>query len=200
LPPELQRFFARLSVFRGGWTAEAAEEVCEEPLALDYLAQLREASLVLSEEGDGEMRFSMLETLREFAAERLSEAPEGTSTVLERHLDFFRALVSEAKLYQDGPEYSRWMKRLEREHDNIRSALAAAVAPADNNTDAGAPGLLSALILACRSARFWQVRGHLSEGRRWLSRLLERVERSRARRRPWSGGGGSTTPGIMPRP
>src|SRR5262249_15124560 len=65
LVPELQRFFGRLSVFRGGWTVEAAEAICEEPLALDYLEQLRECSLVLSGETDLNMRFRMLETLRE---------------------------------------------------------------------------------------------------------------------------------------
>src|SRR5262249_4143924 len=57
LSPELQRFFARLSVFRGGWTLEAAEAVCEEPQALDYLEQLREWSLVLAEETEQGMRF-----------------------------------------------------------------------------------------------------------------------------------------------
>src|SRR5262249_19116089 len=64
LSPELQRFFARLSVFRGGWTMEAAEAVCEEPRALEYLTSLRGHSLVLVEESGGAMRFRMLETLR----------------------------------------------------------------------------------------------------------------------------------------
>src|SRR5262249_39660298 len=66
LAPEMQRLFAGLSVFRGGWTVEAAETVCEEPLALDYLAQLQECSLVSATENGEEMRFRMLETLREF--------------------------------------------------------------------------------------------------------------------------------------
>src|SRR5262249_47748769 len=73
LSAEGQRFFARLSVFRGGWTAGAAEAVCEEPLAVDYLAQLRDASLILAEERGEEMRFRMLETVREYAMEQLSE-------------------------------------------------------------------------------------------------------------------------------
>src|SRR4028118_1921956 len=74
LSPDLQRFFARLSVFRGGWSVEAAEAVCEEPLALDYLEHLRECSLVLAEGAEGTasgtIRFRMLETLREFAAQQ----------------------------------------------------------------------------------------------------------------------------------
>src|SRR5262249_18254191 len=73
LSPELEQSFARLSVFRGGWTADAAEAVCEEPLALNYLAQLLECSLVLAEETEDEgMRFRMLETLREFGGEQLT--------------------------------------------------------------------------------------------------------------------------------
>src|SRR5262249_53248175 len=76
LSPELQRFFARLSVFRGGWTLEPAEAVCNEPLALDALAQLRECSLVLAEEDGEETRFRMLETLREFGQEYLEASGE----------------------------------------------------------------------------------------------------------------------------
>src|SRR5438046_7599962 len=72
LAPELQRFFSRLSVFRGGWSVGAAEQVCEEPLALDYLEQLRECSLMLSGDAeDSALRFRMLETLREYGQERL---------------------------------------------------------------------------------------------------------------------------------
>src|SRR5207249_11216154 len=71
LVPELQRFFARLSVFQGGWTLEAAEAVCAEPKALLYLEQLRECSLVQAVETGGEMRFRLLETLREYGAEQL---------------------------------------------------------------------------------------------------------------------------------
>src|SRR5205085_6559276 len=62
LSPELQRFFADLGVLRGSWTANAAEAVCEEPLTLDCLAQLRESSLLVTEEGEFEMRFRLLET------------------------------------------------------------------------------------------------------------------------------------------
>src|SRR5205823_11437639 len=74
LAPELQRFFSRLSVFRGGWSVPASEQVCEEPLALDYLEQLRECSLVHHAETDPDsLRFGMLETLREYGHERLAE-------------------------------------------------------------------------------------------------------------------------------
>ncbi|HLV81487.1 MAG TPA: BTAD domain-containing putative transcriptional regulator, partial [Chthonomonadaceae bacterium] len=93
LPSPLQSLFSRLSVFRGGWTLEAAQEVCEEPEALDPLEQLREASLVVAEvEADStEIRFRMLETIREFAAEKLK--PEWAADLRERHRDYFLALA-----------------------------------------------------------------------------------------------------------
>jgi non-specific serine/threonine protein kinase len=72
LSPELQPFFARLSVFRGGWTEEATAAVCDEPAAINSLEQLREGSMIESDVAGGEVRFRMLETLREFAAEQLT--------------------------------------------------------------------------------------------------------------------------------
>src|SRR5207253_1377095 len=106
LPPELQRFFVRLSVFRGGWSLEAAEAVCGEGAdgwgagvrdpatvptpnpqcptpTLDYLEQLRHGSLVLAEEGGDEMRFRLLETLREYGEEQLS--PEERAVLARQH-------------------------------------------------------------------------------------------------------------------
>src|SRR5205823_4747907 len=93
LAPEQQRFFSRLSVFRGGWSVEAAEKVCEEPLALDYLEQLRECSLVLPGDADSDsLRFRMLESLREYGQERLTERKE-IDALRERHLAHFVALA-----------------------------------------------------------------------------------------------------------
>jgi non-specific serine/threonine protein kinase len=108
-------------VFRGGWTAEAAEQVCEEPLALDYLAQLRECSLALAEETEQGMRFSLLETLREFAQAQLSA--EERALLQRRHRDDFLRLAEEAKGNLQGPEQIVWLDRLESEHDNLRAAL-----------------------------------------------------------------------------
>jgi non-specific serine/threonine protein kinase len=165
LSPELQRFFARLSVFRGGWTVEAAEQVCEEPLALDHLAVLRECSLVRTDDGSGsnEIRFGMLETLREFGQERLRET--GEEWVLhKRHLDYFARFSQDSKKHLFGPEQKQWLDRYEHELDNMRSALEAAL------TDVGDPD--SGLRLALGYDRFWQVRGYVSEARGWLKRLL----------------------------
>ncbi len=73
LTPELQKFFTQISVFGDGWTVDAAEAVCDEPLALDYLALLRECSLIQVEETKDGIRFRMLETLREFGVQQLSQ-------------------------------------------------------------------------------------------------------------------------------
>ena len=127
LPSDLQTFLARLSVFRGGWTVEAAEAVCEEPAALDFTAQLRERSLLTAEEypgADSALRFRMLETVREFAQEQLS--PQEWATRTHRHAGYFTALTEEAYRQFDTPDAQQrllWLARMERENDNIRAAL-----------------------------------------------------------------------------
>jgi predicted ATPase/DNA-binding SARP family transcriptional activator/class 3 adenylate cyclase len=164
LVPELQHFFSRLSVFRGGWSLEAAEEVCEEPLALDYLEQLRECSLVLSCETDaGAFRFRMLETLREYGQERLAEGKE-TDAIRNRHLSHFLALAEESETKMQGPEQSAWLDRLETEHDNLRAAMDFGAALPDDD--------LRALQLAGALRDFWHTRGYLTEGERRLESLL----------------------------
>ena len=91
LSPQLQRLFAGLSIFRGGWTAQAAEAVCGEPQALEHLEELRECSLILAEQTQGEIRFRMLETLREYAAEQLD--PEEDAALRHRHAEYYLALA-----------------------------------------------------------------------------------------------------------
>ncbi len=135
LTPELQRFFARLSVFRGGWTAEAAQSVCMEALdgdALEFLAQLRECSLVVSQQepasADGtaatrsnRTRFSMLETLRQFAATRLDE--DDRRETHQRHRDWCLQLVLDAMPRSHTPEIAATLERLDRETANFWAAL-----------------------------------------------------------------------------
>ena len=161
LAPELQRFFAALSVFRGGWTAEAAEAVTGEPLALDHLAQLRECSLVLTEDTGPQMRFRLLESLREYAGGRL--ASEERARAERRHADFFLALAEEGAPKLTGPEQQTWLQRLHADHDNLRAALA-------NTRDEEA-----LLRWAGALWRFWSIRGHVTEGRRALIDILTRV-------------------------
>jgi predicted ATPase len=163
LPPEVQRFFARLSVFRGGWTAEAAGEVCDEAEALDCLTQLRDCSLILAEESTEGMRFRMLETMREYTEERLSV--EDSAAAKRRHLAFFLRLAEEAQWRFRGPEQAASLETVVVEHDNLRSALAYALTVEE--------GAEIGLWLTCYLKWFWSVRGHLSEGRKWLKTALE---------------------------
>lgn len=159
LPPDERRLHARLSVFRGGWTVEAAECVCDEPDALVHLARLRERSLVLAEEAGDAMCFRMHETIRDYAAEQVS--PEERAPLVSRHAAWFVALAEAAEPELRGAEQAAWLARLEREHDNLRAVLARC------ETDPEA-----ALRLAGALGRFWLIRGHWSEGQTWLRKAL----------------------------
>ncbi len=128
LPEDEQALFRRLSVFAGGFTLSAAEAVCsgdglERGKVLDLLARLVDKSLVLVTGRDGEeARHRMLETVRQYGREKLEEAGEEPA-VRRRLADFFLALAEEAEPALMGPEQGEWLKRLEVEHDNLRSAL-----------------------------------------------------------------------------
>jgi predicted ATPase/Flp pilus assembly protein TadD len=165
LSPDLRRFFTRLSLFRGGWTLEAAEAVCEEPLALDYLEHLKECSLVLTEKVEGAMRFRMLETLREFAAEQMSQ--EDRFACARRHADFFLALTQAARSKWTGPGQGEWLDRMEREHDNLRAALMWFL----NEPEGAEAGLEMTNSLW----PFWDIRGYWREGRTWLIEALAKA-------------------------
>ena len=166
LEAEHQRLFARLGTFSGGWTLEAAEVICGSDLdltVLDGLATLIDHSMVRSTEaGDGELRFTMLETIREFAVERLALSGEGDD-LKRAHAEQFRNLAEEAELRLTREDRAVWLTRLEAENDNLRAALDWAERTDDPDT-----GLRTASAIW----RFWQQRGHLSEGRARLERLL----------------------------
>jgi predicted ATPase/class 3 adenylate cyclase len=166
LEPEERRLFARLAAFRGGWTLEAAEEVAGPGLAFDLidgLGSLVDKSLIRQEQShQGEVRFRMLETIHEFAAERLADSGE-ENEVRRRHAEHVRDLAEEAELHLMGEGQARWLDRLEREHDNVRAAL-------DWAEDSGEAE--TAMRTAGAIWRFWQQRGHLAEGRGRLERIL----------------------------
>jgi predicted ATPase/DNA-binding SARP family transcriptional activator len=166
LPPHLQRCFTQLSVFRGGWSLEAAEAVCEEPLALDYLTQLRECSLIVAEDEGPQMRFRMLEMLREYAGQRLHEWEE-VATIRARHSATFLTLAEQAKAQLSGPERSLALARVARDQDNLRTALSWYQARED--------GIEEGLRLATLLTPFWHTHGHWQEGRDWLEGLLSRA-------------------------
>src|SRR5262249_21631229 len=163
-----QTLFARLSVFVGGCTIAAAEAVCNASgdlanYALDWLAALADKSLLQQAQGlDGEPRFAMLETIREYALERLEQNGE-VESLRQAHLDYFLALAEQAEPELTGPRQAEWLERLEREHDNLRAALAWALEH----------GLVE--LGARLGGALWRVlctHCHLSEGGRWLVQKL----------------------------
>ena len=158
LAGEEQKLFARLSVFRGGCTLEAAEAVCDADL--NVLQSLVDKSLVRVRDGE---RFWMLETIREYAAERLEESGEAAE-LRRRHAAHLLALAHE--LAPHAPVEKEWLEMLDREHDNIRAAL-------DGLPGQGDAEL--ALELAESLWRFWKMAGHQSEGRRRFETLLAAV-------------------------
>lgn len=165
-----QALFCRLAVFSGGWTLEAAERVCsgegiDDRDVLELLASLVDKNLVLANEHDGTTRYGLLETVREYASERLRDRNEETYAK-QRHLACFLALAEDAEPKLYGEEQQSWLDRLEREHDNLRAALAWSL----ERSDEVASGLRLAGALG---TTYWWMRGYLAEGRRWLRRLLD---------------------------
>jgi predicted ATPase/transcriptional regulator with XRE-family HTH domain len=163
-----RRLLRRLAVFVGGWTLEAAEAICDDshgqgPTILDRLAGLVDKSLVVpGEDGDGEPRFRLLELIREYALEQLVASGE-EAAVRQRHSEFYLAFSESAERYLRGNSQTIWFDRLEEEHANLRAALV--WAQESGTLDLG-------LRLATSLWWFWQVRGHMREGRTWLEKLL----------------------------
>ncbi|MGH3145924.1 MAG: ATP-binding protein, partial [Rubrobacter sp.] len=155
--------FARLAVFSGGCTVEAMEVICDDEDALEEAASLLDKSLLRREEGPGHgPRFVMLETIHEYARERLEESDDA-DTVRRRHAEYFLALAEETEPRLTGPEQVAWFERLETENDNLRASLSWAI-------ERGEAGLGLRLARALRP--FWYARGHYVEGRGWISRFL----------------------------
>ena len=170
LDEQEQRMLRRLSVFAGGCTLPAAEAVSGatgDPPAevLDLVASLVDKNLLRQvERTGGEPRLFMLETIREYALERLLESGSGEEiAVREAHVSCYLALAEEAEPKLVTEEQMPWLDLLEREHNNLRAALHWSLDSEDPET---------ALRLVRALWRFWYVRGHLSEGRRWLEQAL----------------------------
>ena len=174
LEPAEQRLFVRLAVFSGGCTIEAAQSICGDDLdVVDGLASLTDKGLTGLDGTDEEPRFSMLETIREYAVERL-EASAEAPTQHRRYAEHFLGLAEEAEPNLIGPgSHAEWLDRLERDHDNLRAAMSWLAASGDGE---------HALRLAAALWRFWDLRGHLVEGRRHLAASLEADGRPTAAR------------------
>ena len=224
LSPELRRFWQRLSVFHGGFTLEAADALSTDcgiglsgfsrattennpfnplPKSADSLRQLRERSLVLAEDVNGEMRYRLLETLREFAAEQLTE--EEQADVSRRHAHFFLTFAEEAEPHLTGAQQKEWLDRLETEHDNLRAARAWAIGEAANQRISESvisqfpnfpisqfiPSEIG-LRLAGALWQFWFERGYFKEGLEQLTKVLSHADatkRTAARAKALHGAG-----------
>jgi predicted ATPase len=151
-----QDLFTRLAVFRDGCTLDSAEKICDADF--DTLESLVDKSLVRVRDGD---RFWMLETIREYAAERL-DATGDAETLRLRHAEYFCAVAEAAGTEIWGAQQAVILARLEQDHANLRAALEWGLR--------FAPAL--ALRLAAALASFWSMRGHLREGRSWLEQAL----------------------------
>jgi len=167
LDPYAQALFTRLAVFGGGCTVAAVEAVCningDLPENMHAIFQsLVRNSLLRREEHAGVPRFRMLETIREYALERLEWSGEA-EVVRRQHAAFFMALAEQAEPELYGSQQGVWLERLHAEHDNLRAALQWAL-------ERGA--VETALRLSVGLCHFWWMRGHLSEGRRWLHAAL----------------------------
>ncbi|HEX6308661.1 MAG TPA: BTAD domain-containing putative transcriptional regulator [Longimicrobiales bacterium] len=168
-PPE-RMLLRRLSIFAGGFSLEAAESVpvLEDIAAcdvLELLAALVDRSLVAMREQAGEARYALLETVRQYAAARLrDEESDGTRAALAgRHADYFLGFGVQTEDALHGRQQLGALARLELEHDNFRAAL-------DWSISQGESPRALALCIALRD--FWALRGHLSEGRRWIEEAL----------------------------
>ena len=179
--------FCAISAFAGGWTLEAAEWVCEgDDFAarevLDLLASLVDKNLVVAEERGVTTRYRLLETVHQYAVERLQGRGKEAHWH-RRHHAHFLALAEEAEPQLTGTNQKAWLDRLEAEHDNFRAALARSLETVQDG-EAG-------MRLAGALARFWLVRGYLTEGRGWLSRLLAAMpagtSATHAKAHNWSG-------------
>lgn len=125
LEPPVRAFFHRLGIFVGGWTLEAAEAVAmtaETPDVVEGLARLRELNLIRVVDGEAEPRYMMLETIREFALERLKAAPEAQS-VAQRHAGYFSDFARRGAQHLTGSAQGEWLRRLDVEVPNLRAAL-----------------------------------------------------------------------------
>jgi predicted ATPase len=170
LAPDERRLLARLAVFVGGCTIEAAEAIGGEETARSTLAaieSLLEQNLLRRwESAEGTPRVGMLATIREYALERLAEGDEGAA-IRRRHADYFLRLAGCA-----GPELgcagrAHWLDRLDADHDNLRAALRWAFANGESTAAARCCGALR---------QFWEMRGHAQEGSCWLAAALAHGE------------------------
>ena len=175
LPPEEQRLFKRLAVFRGGWTLEAAEAVCADESGsssignddvLNLLEHLINKSLVITEDKAGTSRFRFLETIRQYANEKLVDSGE-LEVLCDNHLEFFLNLAETAKPHLYRHEQLEWLAKLDADYENLRAALEIAL---------GKESAELSLRLCAALEMYWHIRGYWIEGMNWLTKALKKTE------------------------
>jgi predicted ATPase/DNA-binding SARP family transcriptional activator len=162
--------FRRLAIFTGGFTIEAVEAICVSkataPALLELFAQLVDKSLVTVDRDGASQCYHLLETIRQYAAERLQESGEAPA-LRQRHRDWYLALAEQSDAGLRGPEQGDWLNRLTSEHDNFRAVLRGALEWGEIEVGVRLAGALW---------RFWYMRGHVREGRERLEQLIARAE------------------------
>jgi predicted ATPase/class 3 adenylate cyclase len=164
-----QGLFRRLSIFTGGWTLEAAELVCSDDLidhddVLDLLEHLINKSIVIVEESKHETRYRFLETMRQYAYEKLADSGE-SETLRDKHLEYFLYLAESASPHLIRVEQLDWLARLDIDYENLRTAL---------NWALSRPSAEPVLRLAGALGFYWNMRDYWLEGIKWIDRALGR--------------------------
>ena len=164
--PIEQQLWGRLSVFAGGFELEAAESICAEDLSpdelLDGLSSLVDKSILIRTESKGVVRFRLLETLREYGRQQITQTNR-YQLLRRRHADWYRRLVADATADWFSPRQVYWLQRVERERANIRAALESSLTDSPE----------TALEIAGTIHPFGLARGAHTETRRWLDRALD---------------------------
>ena len=172
LDGEEQKLFRRLAVFPGTFSLDAAEAICNAPEGLDMdvldgmMSLISKSLLRQLEELAGTSRFAMLETIREFADEKLAESGE-LEALRNRHAQYFADLSEKADMYSFNALRHEWVALLAAEHDNARAALEWAYNSGD---------LVTVIRLASSMMWFWNIGGFISEGRQWAETSLDRID------------------------
>jgi predicted ATPase/DNA-binding CsgD family transcriptional regulator len=168
LGPEERMVFARLGVFAGGFTLDSAGQVCSDPAfppedVWDVLSRLVDRSMVQRADHSARSRYFLLDTMRDYALEHAMEDPN-LEEVRGRHARYFSAMAARSATERDRDGHAGWLHRLEAEHDNLRAAVTWDLVRKPDE----------ALGLASDLGWFWDVRGHITEGRAWLRQSLAR--------------------------
>jgi predicted ATPase/DNA-binding CsgD family transcriptional regulator len=166
-----RRVLRRLSVFAGGWSLDAAEAVCQDIDVLDRLLHLVDRSMVQADVSASEARYHLLETLRQYALEKLAEDEE-IADARQRHAEYFVSRAEHVGPELVGRDQAMWLRRLDPDHENFHVAL---VWYRERDPQAG-------LRLALGVWPWWRLRGYMREGRQWLEELLGAASENSAMR------------------